>query len=261
MPDEASMPEQESPDQTQDTQETRLAAGRRRFRKAAPHQIAAPTLGYIAVGSRSPAPALAEAGGSAATAYAQALQRLQAANTGQLFLITEAVAGTGAGAAALNLALTATAEGLRAVLIDADPSGNGATRYLRTGTGPGLADLAAGTAGLRQASRLLTMPDGRRLPVIPRGTGRPLGDVGPADLAEAVDKITEHSDLVLIFVPAEARAAWLSSLGAHADGAILSIDGRESTKTISAIDERLEQSGAPIVGVIEFAPRRRRRRG
>ena len=236
------------------------ASQRRRFRRTGTTPIAAPTLGYLAAGSRSPAPVLAEPGGSASNAYKQALERLQAANTGQIFLVTEVAAGVGANAAALNLALTAVGEGLRTVLMDADGSGGGVSQYLRTADGPGLAELAIGTADLERASRLLTVAGKRRLPVIPRGVAE-LGDtVTSADIADAVDKISEHSDLVFVFVPADSVAAWIAALGAHADGTILAISGRESAKATGEIVKQLIVVGAPVVGVLEYPGANRRKR-
>lgn len=236
------------------------AGSRRRFRKPASGSISAPTLGYVPAVSRAPAPTLAEPHGNAAIAYGQTIERLQAANTDDVFLVTAAGKASNAGDAALNLAVAATRHGLRTVLIDADASGEGPSRYLRTGAAPGLADLARGTAGLDEASRLLDVGEDRRLPMIPAGSDLGSAPLDGSEFADAVDRITEHSDLVLLAVPPSASDGHVSALGAHADGAILVVAAGESQRATQPAADRLSSVGAPVIGLIERANGGRRGR-
>ena len=233
---------------------------RLRWRRAAENTIDAPTLGYIPPTPACPAPTLADPRGDAAAAYARALDRLQAATTAQVLLVSDAGTSPAATLAALNLGITATRAGLRIVIIDGDPSGGGISRYLRTGDGPGLAELASGAADLAEASRLLTIDAANRLPIIPAGTGDVEAEIEPAHLADPIDRISEHSDLVLIVAPASVSAQRSAALGAHADGSLLVIDVTESQRAVADAAERLTSIGAPVVGLIELVRAGKRKR-
>lgn len=245
--------EPQQPGTSPDADESPEAAPKRRFGRRPSGSTAAPTLGFLPSGSRSPAPTLAEPDGAVATAFGSALERLQAATTDQVFLVTGTGGGSRAGNAALNLGIAAARGGLRAVLVDADPTGGGATQYLRTGDGPGLAELAAGEADLQAASRLLGIGNGSRLPVVPSGSGLANAALDSAAMADAIDRISEHSDLVLLSLPQKAPDQHFDALGAHADGSILLVGGRTSAKSKEAAATRLAEVGAPVVGIVERA--------
>ena len=239
-------------------------SSRRIRRRPSEKAIDAPTLGYIPPTPESPAPTLSDPMGDAAAAYGQALDRIQAATAAHILLVTGAIPGSGPTLAALNLGFAATRIGLRCVVIDGDTEGGGPSQYLRTGSDPGLAELASGEADLKAASRLLTMDDGGRLPVIPAGESQPGAELSPNDLAEPIDRISEHTDLVLIVIAATASEQWAAALGAHADGTLLIVDGSEQQGAVVAAAERLAKIGAPVTGLIELAPQRRgirRKRG
>ncbi len=232
---------------------------RRRRRQPRTDAIDAPMIGRVPATSDSPAPTLTDPNGAAATAYRDALERLQAVTTGQTLLVSGAVLDAGTTTVALNLAVTATRVGLRALLIDGDPSGAGPSQFLRTGSGPGLTDLAMGTADLKEASRLLAVDAATRLPVMP--AGQPGSEPEPKStyLADAVDRISEHSDIVFIDVPADLNVGWRAALGAHADGSVLVIGGRESRSDLGAAASLLADVGAPVAGfVLSGKPGRRR---
>lgn len=250
-------------DDAQPPQPKRRDTGRgMRSRRPASESLSAPTLGYIPTGSRSPAPTLAEPDGAAAHAYSSALDRLGAATKQQVFTITSAGREAAATTVALNLAIAATRAGLRAVLIDGDPTGDGPSQFLRTGDGPGLSDLAAGTADLQGASRLLSIDENQQLPVIPSGTAEDSFDFDSADLADPIDRIGEISDLVLIDLPAGLSPRSMAALGAHAHGTILVISSRQSGKILTEAADRMAEVGVPVVGIIERADgdRKSRRR-
>jgi tyrosine-protein kinase Etk/Wzc len=231
-------------------------------RPPATEVLGAPMIGRVPPTPDSPAPTLADPGGDAATAYGESLERLQAVTTGQIFLITGERRGAESGLVALNLAVAAAGVGLRTVLIDADVTGAGPTQFLRTGDGPGLLDLAAGEADLKDASRLIAVDGTTRLPVVPRGRTES-EEPQWAALAHAVDRISEHSDLLLVNLPADAADGWRSSLGAHADGSVLVDTGRESRADLGAAAALLADVGAPVIGFIAggAAMGRRFRRG
>lgn len=220
----------------------------------------APTLGYIPATPETPAPVLADPMGDSATAYRKTVDRLQAAAKVRIVLVSGIDSGRAATLASLNLAMAATRLGVKVVLIDGDDSGGGPSRFLRTGATPGLSDVAAGNAGLREASRLLELDRDHRLPVIPAGSAMAGEGLAAADIADAVDLMSEHSDLVLICVPGDAGDRRLSALAAHSDASVLVIT--EGDETVGARDAaaRLADAGAPVVGIIELANHKRRSR-
>ncbi len=202
--------------------------------------------------------------GDAAAAYAQALDRIQAATNARILLVIGATPGPGPTLVSLNLGFAATRIGLRAVIIDGNAEGGGPSQYLRTGAGPGLAELASGEVDLKEASRLLTIDDGSRLPMIPAGKGEPGAELSANDLAEPIDRISEHADLVLIVIATTAGEQREAALGAHADGTLLIVDGSEQQSEVVAAAERLAAIGAPVTGLIELAAQKRgmlRKRG
>jgi Mrp family chromosome partitioning ATPase len=244
------------------TEETKTKE--RRWRKRPTETvIEAPTLGYIPPSPTSPAPTMADPLGDTATAYLQAVDKLQTVQASGILLVTSVTEGShGATTVGLNLAIAATRSGLRAVIIDGDESGGGPTQYLRTGTGPGLAELSAGTVSLELASRLLRIDAENRLPMIPAGSAGTEAELEAASLADPIDRISEHSDLVIIVVPVDASPQRARALAAHADGTLLVVDGREPAQEVAEAVEGLTSFGAPVIGLIELAgPRRRRRRG
>ena len=235
---------------------------RLRRRRPTENAVIAPTLGYIPSSSTSPTPTLSDPVSDATTAYVQAIDRIQAADGGaRILLVTAPVAGNLPTHAALNLAIAATRIGLRSVVIDGDSKGRGPSRYLRTGSGPGLAELASGEAGLKEASRLIQVDADSRLPIIPAGTDAAT-DFAAAAIAEPINQITEHSDLVFIVTSAEASNERIAALGAHADGSLLIIDGSESQTLVGQVADRMASVGAPVTGIIELSrPKRSKGRG
>ena len=244
------------------TEET--ASKERRWRRRPTETVVeAPTLGYIPPNPTSPAPTMADPLGDTASAYLQAVDKLQTVQASGILLVTAVSEGSPGGTiVGLNLAIAATRRGLRAVLIDGDESGGGPTQYLRTGDRPGLAELSAGTATLDLASRLLRIDAENRLPMIPAGSAETDEGMEAASLADPIDRISEHSDLLIIVVPIDASPQRARALAAHADGTLLVVDGQEPARELAETVEGLASFGAPVIGLIELAgPRRRRRRG
>ncbi len=175
-----------------------------------------------------------------------------------MFLVTSADQGLGPTLTSLNLAMAATRIGIRAVVIDGHESGDGPSRFLSTGSDPGLSDIAAGSATLKDASRLIQIDDRHRVPVIAAGSD-PEAAFEPASIADEVDLITEHSDLVLISIGAGASTERTVALGAHADGSLLVVDEGKPHAGASEAADMLAEVGAPVIGIIERAAQKRQK--
>lgn len=189
--------------------------------------------------------------GAATTSYMEAVRTIDDQTTGRVVLFTSPSPGQGATTVALNVAIAATRLGRRVVLIDADTSHHGLARFLSTGPVPGLTELAAGTCTLLQASRMLTIDDTRQIPLIPAGA--PNGDaslLGAIGIGDAIDRISERADLIIIDAPPIGWSDVTPHLAVHADGSILVVTPHADPKTASRAAQDLTAVGAPPLGFI-----------
>jgi len=208
-------------------------------------------LGTIPSTPGLPTPTLTQPGSPAAEAYLTASRRLESATTGQVVLVSSPGPGQGASTVALNLAIGATQEGRRVLLVDGDLATPGLSRFGHTGTAPGLTDLAAGTATLVEASRLWLIDSANRLPFVPAGSR--VDDASALEgsrLADAVDQITEHADLMLINAAPPGWDGNQQALAAHADGTVLVVTERGDRASIAEACRLFEEMGAPVVGFV-----------
>ncbi|HHC08597.1 MAG TPA: hypothetical protein ENK55_07755 [Actinobacteria bacterium] len=213
--------------------------------------VAAPKLGAIPV-DPVPAPVIAEPKGKAATAFRTTLEHLEVHTHGQVLLVSSPAPGHGATTVAMNLAAAATQAGRRCVLVDADTSGRGVSRFLGTGPNPGLLDVAQGRAGLAAASRMWTVAPDARLPMIPIGhtSDDPRRVLEGDELSETIERLADAADLVIIDTPPVLWNGDSLPLAAHADGTVLVVSDQAPTDGVVEAAERLGEAGAPIVGLV-----------
>lgn len=211
-----------------------------------------PRLGIIPAGSATPVPTLTSPEGRFDDAYVSAGARLEADLAGQIFLVSSPSPGQGSSTVAMNLAVAATKKGRRVVLIDGDSSADGISRFGRTASTPGLAELAAGEASLAEASRLWRVNRSSRLPFIPSGEAgkASVNTLSSGYLADAIDNLGDGSDLVLIDVPPVNWNTDLAPLAAHADGTVLVVPEGSDLGAAEKAAARLEELGAPVAGYV-----------
>ncbi len=218
--------------------------------------LTAPEMGVIPAYTPVPAPTLSDPDSAAADAYNQMSALVEDATDSTVLLVTGPSPGSGASSVALNLAISSTRAGRKVVLVDGDHDSKGLSSFVRTKDGPGLTELAAGSADLAQASRIWVLDPTSRLPFIPSGARAPSNGDGlrSEPVADAVDRLSEAADLILIDTsPATDDEA--IDLAAHADGSILVVPNQTTAATAQAASRRLEEAGAPVVGyVINGAP-------
>jgi LCP family protein required for cell wall assembly len=210
-----------------------------------------PILAYVPTTEGAPTPTLGAPESEAAQAYLSAVRDLEQASNGQVIMVCSSGPGLGATTVAINLASAATRMGRRVVLIDADPEG-GLSEFGQSEPVPGWTDLAVGSATLREASRLWRIDDDNTLPMIPVGSdiddrGKALGGM---TLAETIDELTEHADLLIVN---SAPLNWDSSLqqvATHADGTVLVVTPEVDARSLKDISARLSEIGAPIIGYV-----------
>jgi LCP family protein required for cell wall assembly len=208
-----------------------------------------PLLGTIPSDDTGPAPALNDS--DVADRYTGLLREIEGQTTGRVLLVSSPGPGQGASSVALNLSIAAAKAGRRVMLVDADPSSNGIGRFLSSGSSPGLSDVAAGKATLAEASRMWTLDDGTRFPMLPSGDD--LSDSGDLDgilVADALDVVSERADLIVIDVPPVLWSSATPELGAHADGTILVISDTVSPEVVSDAIHQLDAAGSPVLGYV-----------
>ena len=214
--------------------------------------VLSPLLGTVPVAA-TPSPALASPRSAPARAYLAAADHLEENTTGHILLVSSPVPGQGASTVALNLAISATRSGRKVVLIDGDVASEGLSRFGHTEPTPGLIELAAGEATLAEASRLWTLDPDSRLPFIPSGATDRTDKatlLRSAQLARAIDELSEHADLLLIDTAPVNWNGAAAPLAAHADGTVLVVSDGAETESITATRERLEEVGAPVIGYV-----------
>jgi Mrp family chromosome partitioning ATPase len=208
-----------------------------------------PFLGAIPVDASGPAPVLSN--GELADRYTGLLREIEGQTTGRVLLVSSPSPGQGASSVAVNLSIAATKAGRRVMLVDADPSPNGIGRFLSSGASPGLSDVASGSATLAEASRMWTLDDGTRFPMLPSGSSLAAGgDLSGVLVADALDVVSEHADLIIIDVPPVMWSDATPELGAHADGTILVLTDSANPDTVAEAIHQLGSIGAPVLGYV-----------
>ncbi len=210
-----------------------------------------PVIAYVGTTDGAPTPVLSMPESDEADIYFEAIAGLERATKGQVIMVGSASPGLGATTVAINLAIAATRMGRRAVLIDADPGG-GMSEFGQSETTPGWMDLALGSASLKEATRLWKIDDANTLPFIPVGTdvddrGEALGSL---TLADTIDKLTEHADLLIVNT---APVDWDTSLrhvATHADGTLLVVTPEFDPREVAPVGEKLAEMSAPIIGYV-----------
>lgn len=214
--------------------------------------LGTPRLGSVPDNDSGPAPTLADASSSSSRAYRELLSEIESRTNGQVLLVSSPAPGQGASTVALNLAVSGTQRGRRIALIDGDVDGGGVSRFMSTGTDPGLTDLADGTSTLAEASRLWRIGPDSVLPVVPSGSSSVPSEIAlaGAGLAGSIDRIAERADAVLIDAPPIAWDGATVPLASLADGTILVVTDAANGSSIADARDRLANAGAPVIGYV-----------
>ncbi len=222
---------------------------------------AAKTLGTTHLGTvRSggvETPTLVDPNSQASVDYHDMVKAIEGHTTGQVILVSPAEPVEGPPSSiTLNLAVAATQLGRRAVLIDGALNGSGPSRFSSTGKEVGLSDLATGDASLAEASQVWAVGEESLLPVVTAGTHSDTDEVplDGLDLAAAFDLIGERADIILIDAPPIVGHPSTAKLAAHSDGSILIVGRNATTAAMVEARDRLEEAGAPVMGLISDEP-------
>ncbi|GMQ94857.1 MAG: hypothetical protein BMS9Abin12_2368 [Acidimicrobiia bacterium] len=206
-------------------------------------------LGAIPSDESGPAPALGS--GDTADRYTGLLTEVEARTRGRVVLVSSPTPGQGSSTVSLNLAIAAARAGRRVMLIDADASANGIGQFLSSGSTPGLSEVASGAATLVEATRMWTLDDGTKFPVLPSGARTTnVDELSGLLVADALDTVSEHADLILIDVPPVLWSDATPELGKHADGTILVLSDTADPQVVKDAIDKLDACGAPALGYV-----------
>ena len=216
------------------------------------------TVGVISIGGRPGRPGGV---GHPDEALAEAFRRLRTVLPahrdggstgigGRSLLLTGSVPDEGTTAIACGLAIATAEAGHSVVLVDANLRTPGVGRYLSLDTTPGLADVLAGSATLRDV--LQDSPDGR-LTVLPAGfrPADPGALLATPILGETIERLTNRFDTVLIDGPPLQSVADAAVLGKMTDAVLLVVraDDTRAADVERSVD-LLRRVGAHLVGAV-----------
>ena len=210
---------------------------------------------YAEVGATEPVPTVTAANSVAAQSYHFVVSSLGFALDqvgGKSVVVTSTGPGDGKSISGLNIAVAASEDGRRTLLIDADTRVRGLTRIARFDGRPGLTDLPTNTVpsdlvhdwSLAEQTTVRFVPAGTNLQGDTAGYFRSLA------FRDGLPKLVGDHDLVIIDTPPLMSAAETIDIAARADGVILVILPGTRLRHLTEARDRLALSGTPILGYI-----------
>lgn len=192
---------------------------------------------------------------AAVEAYQFVLQSLEYALDevgGSSVLITSASPGDGKTATALQLSMAAGRAGRDTLLVDADLRAHGLSRLLRSDDSPGLTDLATLDHTLDASVRSVPVSESLRLPVV--AAGRPVADPSgffrSVGFRQALQRLKQHSDLLLVDSPPLLAVAETSIIAGHIDGILLVVNRGTPLALLEQVRDRLAFTSSPLLGFV-----------
>lgn len=178
------------------------------------------------------------------------LERMRALRPMKVMAVTSALAGEGKTVTAVNLALTAARANpeSRIALVDADLRCSQVSDYLGVRAKPGLFELLAGEAEMRDVVRRFKSTS---LAILPSGgtCEEPTQILAGARMKRLLQLLREAFDEVYLDLPPTLPFADASILGCQTDGVLLVI--RANSTPVSRVNDAVEQlGGAPVIGCV-----------
>lgn len=176
---------------------------------------------------------------------------LDAPNRSTVIAFTSPMPKEGTSTVAANTAISFAESGERVLLVDADLRSAGVSSLLGAGSGVGLSNLLAGSAGLEAAVQHWKGQD--RLDVLRAGELPP----NPADLlgqprfAALLDELSQHYDRIIIDTPALLPVADAAVVAGASDGVVLvTRAGHTTGSQVERSRNALEAIHARLLGVV-----------
>jgi succinoglycan biosynthesis transport protein ExoP len=165
-------------------------------------------------------------------------------------MVTSATPGEGKSTTAANLALAATLQGKRVILVDADMRNPSLHPLVGVSASPGLSDLLMGEVSLSEALHETSVP---HLRLLPAGTPGPHAAellAGPR-MEALVQELADLADLVIFDSPPCLPVSDAEVLGSRVDAAVMVIGlGRTEKEAVRMARELLDQAHVRLLGAV-----------
>lgn len=171
---------------------------------------------------------------------------------GSSLLVTSAAPGDGKTTTALQLAMAASRDGRRVVLLDADIRAQGLTRMLGLTERTGLTELALRHLDVDDSVHYLPVSPELLLPVVAAG-GR-VDDAGSffraPQFRKAVQRVKDEAELVMVDSSPLLAVADTTVIASQVSGLVLVVDPRTQLAQLEQIRERLAFISTPLLGYV-----------
>jgi Mrp family chromosome partitioning ATPase/capsular polysaccharide biosynthesis protein len=167
-------------------------------------------------------------------------------------LVTSPGPGDGKTVTSANLAVAATQDGRRVLLVDADERARGLTQLAEVAPEPGLTDAADPEIPLEGCIAEWRLSQRLRLPFMPAGSkvGDPAGYFRTTACRAALRRIREQADLVLLDSPPLLAVSDASSIASQVDGIVLVVTRGTPLRMLEDVRHRLDFLGTPLLGYV-----------
>ncbi len=220
----------------------------------------APLLGSIpdfsSVDASAPVPTITNPQSTAAEAYHFVVSSLELALEhidGKTIIVTSTGPEDGKTLTALNVAIAATGNDRRPLLIDADERTRGLSTLVKLGDAPGLTDITDNDGDPSDLIRPLKGSTKADLQFVPAGSTTAIDPAryfrSPA-FRRALQNLISDQDLVLIDAPPILAVAETTDLTHQADGVLLVVRPGTSAQKLAEARDRIEMTGTPIIGYV-----------
>jgi capsular exopolysaccharide synthesis family protein len=220
--------------------------------------LGVPLLGEIPlyrVNSQDPLGGLLRIDPAAAEAYEFVLSSVEFALEeagGRSLLVTSTLPGDGKTTTALQLAIAASRDRRRVVLVDADIRARGLTQVLGAENRTGLSDLAALDLQPADVMRRYRFSEQSQIPVVTAGQrrGDPASLLRTSSFRRAMAGISEAAQLVIVDTSPLLAVADATIVAAAADGMVIVVSHGTLMSELQKVRERLKFVSTPLLGYI-----------
>lgn len=221
--------------------------------------LRAPLLGEVpsfeAVGVTGSIPAATAPMSRAGEAYQFIIAALSFAleeGGGNSVLITSAAPGDGKSVTALNLAVAASRDERRVVMVDADARVKGLTTLCNVELDCGLTNLRSDSVPVEWAAARVELPGDVSLPLVPAGDGVSdyAGFFRTSGFRKAIGRVKGWADLVIVDSPPLLAVAETSAIAGQVDGIVLVVTRGTRMRVLEEVADRLHFIGTPLLGYV-----------
>jgi capsular exopolysaccharide synthesis family protein len=171
---------------------------------------------------------------------------------GSSLLVTSTLPGDGKTTTSLQLAIAASRDRRRVVLVDADIRARGLTTVLGAQDRSGLSDLASLDLQVADVMRRYRFSEQSQIPVVTAGQrrGDPAALLRTTAFRRAVSSIKDSAELLIIDASPLLAVADATIVAASADGMVLVVSHGTPVSELQKVRERMKFVSTPLLGYI-----------